>query len=87
MKKLIIVIALLTLSIVSNVQAQNWIDYENKTKVGAVYAVICNVCNERGRYNDDIGVWHCSNDGVMQSPAYRDCKQAIITALLGRYEG
>ena len=84
----LLTIALLVLSV--NIQAQDWKElYKDgdATKVGAIYAATCNVCNTHGRFNNDNGLWVCTNDSLTPSPIYRDCKAAIVAAIKGKYTG
>jgi len=84
MKKLILAI-LIALPI--SVQAENWIDYKDKTYLGGYYAAVCNVCIN-GRYNNDGGrLWHCADDrAVTIQPVYqRGCAKAVWDAFTAKY--
>ena len=80
MKKILIVTAL-TLLIASSVQAQNWIEFENKTKGGAVYAALCNACLGGTYNNDNFGYWSCTDapqDG--DTPCFDALRQALANS-------
>ena len=60
--------------------AEDWIDLVKRghgTKVGAGYAVLCQVCNSHGRYNDDSGIWACTNDSPEPNNNQVNCGEKL----------
>ena len=68
------------------VSAEDWIDLVKRghgTKVGAGYAVLCQVCNSHGRYNDDFGGWACTNDSPTENKPQVDCGAKLKEIIAG----
>ena len=87
MKKVILIALLL---VVTSVQATDWSDtpLKERTKLGAVWAASCVYCVDMGRYNNDQGLWQCTNDSPNPSTGVRNqCMKKIVEALAGRFEG
>jgi len=85
--KSILLALLLTASMGAYAETTTWGEaylQGETTKVGAVYAAICNACMGGDYISQSTGSWQCV---AVPEGQGRECASKLVEAMLGNYEG